>query len=327
MSDIEVYRFLKRFGYLPGVSYSDVERLDRSSADTRNAVEKLQLFYDSNSVGAPDGIIGPKTLAAMAQPRCMHPDFADHELAKMACSAGASAAPEIPLADSSEAHDLNTVAEALGLGFEEACLLAAAHARLEAIGQGSWPMPCQKEGVMYTYDTSAAPRSVDTERLIRENVAAYNAVGVKLVEHLPSHTGHSANIRISWRPLQGSVIGLAEFNNQSCSDSVFCYLDPDFHPSHAMVAELLCHELGHNMNLQHTRGGIMNPTIVQISSFDGWKPSDPSYPVLTRFFGGEPIDPNPPGPDPNPPNPLPPGELHGIVVVDGRLFNITGKRA
>jgi hypothetical protein len=83
---------------------------------------------------------------------------------------------------------------------------------------------------------------------------------------------------------------------------VTCRLDSSFGPNEATEADLLCHEMGHNMNLNHTRGGIMNPSLSNKTTFDGWTSSDPSWNTLVRFFGGEPVD----NPDPNPgPNPDP----------------------
>ena len=52
------------------------------------------------------------------------------------------------------------------------------------------------------------------------------------------------------------------------------------------------HELGHNAGLQHTRGGVMSPSIVH-GLPSSWK-GDPSRSVLARYYGGEPI---PGGPD------------------------------
>jgi hypothetical protein len=56
------------------------------------------------------------------------------------------------------------------------------------------------------------------------------------------------------------------------------------------------HELGHNAGLDHSRGGVMNPSIVS-----GLAPSwagDPSEPILNRYYGGEPIEQPPvPGPE------------------------------
>lgn len=172
---------------------------------------------------------------------------------------------------------------------------------MNKVGSGSWPEPCQKAGVTYSLDKSGMPSkfkdSFDSQ-ILAPVIASYANVGVKLVPHTGSGRAH---IRIAFVPLFGSTIGLAEFNSRNCSDSVFCHLDTNFSPNEATEADLLCHEIGHNMNLNHTRGGVMNASLSSISKFEGWIPSDPSYNTLVRFFGGEPITPGP-GPGPTPKN-------------------------
>jgi hypothetical protein len=183
-------------------------------------------------------------------------------------------------------------------------------------------MPCQKEGVTFSVDTSRQPPSMrDRWPAIQLDVVSdYARLGVKLTE---VGYGQNANIRISWESLDRvgrGVIGLAEFNNETCSDSIFCKMDPDYYPDDDQIRQLLQHELGHNMNLPHTQGGgIMSPSIT-----DGWVgfgSSDPSVPRLKRYFGGEPVDPPPPPPPPPPPSP-PSGKVvirgEQIVELDGR---------
>jgi len=194
----------------------------------------------------------------------------------------------------------------------------------EAGGSGSWPQGCYDRPdiheVHYTVDKRRMSRS-ESEWLIVRNMVleAYAKVGVLLVE---VELGSSSNIDTEWRVLRGSTIGLAEFNNGSCRDNVFCYVDPGFWPNNDDMADLWCHELGHNMNLPHTRGGIMNPTLIGGGRFNGWTERDPSTPRLRRFFGGEPIPrnlwwwdekPEPPSP-PGPPAPPPSG-----IWIDGSL--------
>ncbi len=182
-------------------------------------------------------------------------------------------------------------------------------ALLGKVGTGSWPEPCQKAGVTYSLNKSAMPSkfkdTFDTQ-ILAPVIATYAKIGVRLIPH--TGTGQ-ANIRIAFVPLLGSTIGLAEFNNRSCNDSVFCHLDTGFAPNEATEADLLCHEMGHNMNLNHTRGGVMNASLSSISEFKGWIPSDPSYNTLVRLFGGEPVD------NPNPPPPPTPGSITKSLSV------------
>ena len=185
------------------------------------------------------------------------------------------------------------------LSYTDADLQSAVQS-MQAVGSGSWTMPCQKEGVTFSVDTRLQPREMREfwAAIISDVVKDYAEQGIKLVEVPP---GEWANIRISWEDLNRigrGVIGLAEFNNESCGDSVFCKMSPDYYPDNAQIRQLLEHEMGHNMNLPHTQGGIMNSFIT-----DGWvgfTPNDPSVPRLKRYFGGEPID-QPPEPEPEPP--------------------------
>lgn len=178
-------------------------------------------------------------------------------------------------------------------------------------GSGSWPTSCHETGILVSVDTTMAPTWLDWRRIFERSAAAYAMVGVRLVLAEP---GQRAHIRQSWRYLSGSTIGLAEFNSQSCGDSVFNYRDPGFQGNDATQQNLDLHELGHNMNCQHTNGGIMNPSInqsrnawVEFDSSGRITYQDVSYPTLARFFGGRPLDPVPaPPPPPPPPSPPPP---------------------
>lgn len=283
--------WMKRHGYLPEVPLKDLPTLDRQSRKWKPAVEKLQLMYGDEILGAPDGLVGERTIHAMTTPRCAHPDFADEELAAYA-----------------ESVSFQNVAELLDVTPEAAECICHAHARLKAVGRGSWPMPCQKEGVTVSIDTSAMPESIDIERMWREMVITYGLIGVRLIRAEP---GERANIRVFWVRGRG-WIGLAEFNNQSCGDSVFCQLSYTYNPNFAQVFVLWMHELGHNMNLQHTRGGVMNPTILNVGGkVMRWTDSDPSYRTLVRYFGGDPI------PDIDPDEPEPPTPGPGILTYRG----------
>ena len=214
------------------------------------------------------GVVGEATKQAMAVPRCCPlPDF--------------------------------TPPPGVRFSFADADLQNAV-LRMQAAGTGSWPPPCQREGVTFSVDTSRMRESMrDSWPAIKLDVVNdYARLGVKLTE--VAH-GQRANIRISWEDLdrvgQG-VIGLAEFNNERCDDSVFCKMDPDYYPDDDQIRRLLEHELGHNMNLPHTpqvESGIMSPTIGQ--GWQGFTDSDPSVPRLKRFFPGGPIGGTPEPPD------------------------------
>lgn len=194
--------------------------------------------------------------------------------------------------------------------------------KLKAIGQGSWPQPCQKAGVKVHLNKSRMPSQIQIDAVMADVVAAYAAIGLKLVF---VNTAQEANIQVFWTPLIGSTIGIAEFNNGSCSNQVTCKLDTGYA---GYMRSLIAHEMGHNCNLQHTRGGIMNPSITPDPQPFGWHKTDPSYNTLVRFFGGEPIEQPTPPPPPNPDPNLPPvngGTLRlpiTMIDADGRKFNL-----
>jgi hypothetical protein len=81
-------------------------------------------------------------------------------------------------------------------------------------------------------------------------------------------------------------------------------IDNSFNARAAVLAELLTHEYkGHSDGLQHTRGGIMNPSIGSPSTRSVWK-GDPHEKTKTRYFGGVAIPTTPTTPtDPSPDDP------------------------
>lgn len=167
-----------------------------------------------------------------------------------------------------------------------------------ATGSGSWPAGCHGTAsvheVKISYDLSklSAKHKEWWPEIKRRSAEAVAAIGVKLTE-VP--VGDKANITVYGRVLGGSIIGMAEFNNQSCGDVVFCQLNPNYAPDVTMVLNLLLHENGHNWNLEHRPGNIMNPSILRTPTY--WVKrengvityQDNSYPTLKRFFGGESI--------------------------------------
>jgi hypothetical protein len=138
--------------------------------------------------------------------------------------------------------------------------------------------PCQKS-IAVEVDFRGCPWGEGGGReLLERTFDRYSAafgVGFRFVES-------GGNIRVSWTSLAGSTIGLAEFG-QGCGSSVFCRFDPTYREGGGLVDNLTAHEFGHNLGLQHTRGGLMNP--VNNQSFDGWDPRDPSFATMQRVYG------------------------------------------
>ncbi len=192
----------------------------------------------------------------------------------------------------------------------------------KAIGAGSWPEPCQKAGVKVHLNKQRMPSQIPIDAVIADVVAAYASVGLKIIF---VNSATEANIDTYWTPLAGGTIGIAQFNSRSCSGRVWCKLDTGYA---GYMRSLIAHEWGHNCNLEHTRGGIMNPSILPDPSPFGWHKTDPSYSTLKRFFGGDPLVPDQPPPidpgDPKPP-PVSGGTLRlplTMTDADGRKFHL-----
>ena len=179
-----------------------------------------------------------------------------------------------------------------------------------ATGNGSWA-GCHGIGDFHSatvyVDKSGMPSFLEPvfEQAWDGSAAAYDAIGLrwKRVVSLGE-----ANIRFTFVSRSNGWIGLAIVGNkQSCNSFIWCKFLSTYKPSNILGSwtELIMHELGHNAGLQHSRGGIMNPSIIT-----GLKPTwrgDPSESILKRYYGGETVN---GGPEPPPPDP-PTEEIYG----------------
>ena len=184
---------------------------------------------------------------------------------------------------------------------------------LEATGRGSWPSGCHKDvypdnhsfAVYFEFGSMPSfwkPIFDQAWLLVRK---AYADIGMAFFE---TKDQSKANTVVSWTRGRG-WIGLAIVpNGPRCSDKIWAKFDNSYNPRDLVnqIARLLAHELCHNMGLSHSRGGIMNPSIVSgVFSENAWR-GDPSESSLVRFFGGELVrlvdldPPIPPDPDPDP---------------------------
>ena len=118
-------------------------------------------------------------------------------------------------------------------------------------------------------------------------VKAYRQIGLQFIR---VDANENANIEFLFVSRSRGWIGLAVVGqNETCSSNIWCKYLSTYQPSNIVRewSTLIMHELGHNAGLQHSRGGVMNPSIVA-----GLKPTwkgDPSESILNRYYGGEPI--------------------------------------
>lgn len=188
-------------------------------------------------------------------------------------------------------------------------------------GSGAWPYGCwdgfNMHRLLVNVDTSNATQYWKNRlpALQKECRINYSWTGLRI--DFVTNTAR-ADVKLSFKRGNG-WIGLAEFPDGTCSDEVFCYLDPTYQPGDDRYAlNLLQHELGHNNKLGHTNGGIMNPYIN--NSNPDWR-QDISWNTLKRYYGGQ-GSPDILSDDPKPPEVPPPQEANGVYVYQGKVFKI-----
>lgn len=291
MEEIDFIKSMWRSGHFWNPAYpatlnvkeSDLPKLRLTDKVVQFAVASFQMgdsnmhtFASLHHKRAPmfDGDVGPATMDLIAMPRCPMPDFAP---------------PPGATFDYGD-ESLNRCVESMQRRADK------------ATGSGSWPHGCHGKPDVHEVKISYDLRNLTAKHkewwpeITRLSHAAVADIGILLTE-VP--VGEKANITVYGRVLSGSVIGMAEFNSGQCGDTVFCQLNPNFAPSLASVLKLLLHENGHNWNLEHKAGNIMNPSITPDSVPNYWIKreggqatyTDNSYPTLRRFFGGEPTTP------------------------------------
>jgi hypothetical protein len=93
---------------------------------------------------------------------------------------------------------------------------------------------------------------------------------------------------MSFTRLGGSAIGLSIVPSRpTCNSRIWTKYEISYRPSDVfnLWPRLFAHELGHNMGLGHTRGGIMNPYILAGAfTATAWR-NDPSERQLRSYFG------------------------------------------
>jgi hypothetical protein len=174
------------------------------------------------------------------------------------------------------------------------------------MGTGSWPLPgCdpQRTDVHSTVvKMTSSGASSHQKSLLKEILTLVEKCEAEMgqaVRHVVDSGVESFQHDVRFKSLFGSTIGYAYFPRPGiCNQVVQAYIDNGFNPSAITLANLFVHEYkGHSDGLEHTRGGIMNPSIITISPLT-WK-GDKHENTKRRYFGGVPIPPTP-GPSPVP---------------------------
>lgn len=116
-------------------------------------------------------------------------------------------------------------------------------------------------------------------------------------------SGTHFNIDFTFVSRSNGWIGLAIIGqNQACSSNIWCRYLASYRGGDVVTewTTLIKHELGHNCGRGHTRGGVMNPSIVRGLPWQ-WDQSDPSFNWLAAQFGGIPVGVDNPPPPPSDP--------------------------
>jgi hypothetical protein len=136
----------------------------------------------------------------------------------------------------------------------------------------------------------------------RRAMAAEIGVAVRFVINPQSMEGLQ-QLQV-FKYIAGGVIGYNYFpQSNSCGRISSGSLDTSYDPSdYRLHANLGTHESeGHGFGFNHTRGGVMNPSILLVWPLS-WK-NDPSWNTAKSYYGGVPITGGEPPPPPPPPPP------------------------
>lgn len=294
----EIAQWLQQFGHAwgnPALRHIDARQaalMDGSEADYRELVRSFQEL-DANvaaMVGAlhgralvADGDVGPATEAVLGFRRCAMPDFAP------------------PPGASFHYDDPNLQAAV------ESMQRAAAEPRITGpYWRGCDPQRPDVHSLVIGIDASDAPSvfKANVEQILAERtrIAAEIGVAVRFVINPKSLDGLQ-QYQV-YRSIPGGVIGMNYFpNSNSCGRIPNGSMDSTYNPSNVRLhIGLGTHESeGHGFGFNHTRGGIMNPSI--LDSPLTWK-GDAAWSQVTRYYPAEPLEPAPtpiPGPTPEDP--------------------------
>ena len=170
----------------------------------------------------------------------------------------------------------------------------------DATGSGSWPVGCHSEwprnhAFAVFFDMAGMPRHWTSafDAAWELVMQAYANIGIAFFRTMERA---KANTIVTWQRGNG-WIGLAIVpRGPRCKDRIWAKYDNRYGSSFSLqrlinqLAFLMAHEFGHNMGMSHTRGGVMNPSLISGTFHaDQWRKDDPAFSILKRYFGGEPV--------------------------------------
>lgn len=301
----DVASWLYQFGHGWNTKYQNLLNLDagrvgKMQGDEKDAKQLIMSFQEMDinvpllhqlthhgEVFVADGELDPITLQVMSFPRCAMPDHA----------------PPPNASFSFEHTDLEAAVASYQL-FED----AKAHGELAgtsfgATGSGSWPVGCDPEWPdnhstvveVITRGASSEQRQKFVDGL--PQIAAAEAEIGQHVRFVVDKPISNPQHRVTFGPLPGNTIGYAYFPTPGqCRQIVKAVIDSTFNASIIALLNLGGHEFkGHSDGLPHTRGGIMNPSLVIVNPFSWIR--DTSFSRKKAYFGGVAISPREVTPD------------------------------
>lgn len=162
-----------------------------------------------------------------------------------------------------------------------------------AVGNGGSWVGCHDIGDAHCatiyVDESGIPSFLEPvySSVLERIQAAYDDIGLRYTwVESPSE----ANITVEFVRSAPGWIGLAIVGQrEACTSKIWAKFLGTYKPANVLNewTTLMLHEHGHNAGLSHSRGGIMNPSIVE-GLAPTWR-GDPSEPLLVRMYGGEPV--------------------------------------